>query len=150
MYENVCISASQTKQLKFAQTANTQPANNTQVLLASFCLFAVVFLQKIKISSSYRSFLSLKRQLASLNFCLEIWFILMQHCIIQGCESSHFNLRLFCSSQNPILSLFMQHECIDKLIFSGISDYFRLFLTDALTPLIIEIFQCSHVPHISQ
>ena len=30
----------------------------------------------------------------------------------------------------------MQFECIEKHIFSGISDYFRLFLTGALTPLI--------------
>ena len=33
----------------------------------------------------------------------------------------------------------MQFECIEKHIkkhiFSGISDYFRLFLTDVLTPL---------------
>ena len=29
----------------------------------------------------------------------------------------------------------MQFECIEKHIFSGISNYFRLFLTDALTPL---------------
>ena len=50
--------------------------------------------------------------------------------IRQGCESSNFNLISdFCSSQNPIFR-------IEKHIFSGISDYFRLFLTDALTPLI--------------
>ena len=41
----------------------------------------------------------------------------------------------FSSSQNPIFRLLMQFECIEKHIFSGISDYFRLFLTDALTPL---------------
>ena len=29
----------------------------------------------------------------------------------------------------------MQFECIEKHIYSGISDYFRLFLTDALSPL---------------
>ena len=42
----------------------------------------------------------------------------------------------FCSSQNPIFRL----EWIEEHIFSGISDYFRLFLgglfrIDALTPL---------------
>ena len=31
----------------------------------------------------------------------------------------------------------MQFERIEKHIFSGIADYFRLFLTDALTPLCI-------------
>ena len=56
--------------------------------------------------------------------------------ITQGCESSDFNLisDVFCSSQNPIFRLLMQFECIEKYVFSGISDYFRLFLTDALTP----------------
>ena len=29
----------------------------------------------------------------------------------------------------------MQFKCIEKHIFSGISDCFRLFLTEALTPL---------------
>ena len=35
----------------------------------------------------------------------------------------------------------MQFECIEKHIFSGTSDYFRLFLTDALTP-ILNIDRC--------
>ena len=38
---------------------------------------------------------------------------------------------------NPIFRLLMQFECIEKHIFSGISDYFRLFVTDALTSLLI-------------
>ena len=33
---------------------------------------------------------------------------------------------------NPIYRLLMQFECIEKHIFSGISDYFRLFLTPLL------------------
>ena len=55
----------------------------------------------------------------------------------QGCESSDFNLNsdFFCSSQNHIFRLLMQFECIDKHPFLGISGYFRLFLTEALTPL---------------
>ena len=42
------------------------------------------------------------------------------------------DFRLFCSSQNPIFRLLMQFECNEKHIFAGISDYFRLFLTDTL------------------
>ena len=34
-----------------------------------------------------------------------------------------------------LVRLLMQFECIERHIFSGISDYFRLFLTYALTPL---------------
>ena len=51
----------------------------------------------------------------------------------QGCESSDFNLISdFFASQNPIFRLLMHW----KAHLSGISDYFRLFLRDALTPLI--------------
>ena len=59
------------------------------------------------------------------------------HYRYQGCESSDFNLisDFLCSSQNHIFRLLMQVECIEKHFFSGFSDYFRLFLTDALTPL---------------
>ena len=38
----------------------------------------------------------------------------------------------------------MQFECIEKHIFSGISDHFRLFLTDALTPLYIAYMHQTH------
>ena len=64
--------------------------------------------------------------------------------IVQGCESSDFNLisDFFCSSQNPIFRLLMQFDCIEKHIFSGISDYFRLFLTDTLTPVIV--WRCTY------
>ena len=34
----------------------------------------------------------------------------------------------------PHFQTFNAVECIEKHIFSGISDYFRLILTDALTP----------------
>ena len=43
--------------------------------------------------------------------------------------------RLF-SLHKPILRLLLQFEYIDRHIFSGISDYFRLILTNALTPLV--------------
>ena len=42
--------------------------------------------------------------------------------------------QIFLLFTNPIFRLFMQFECIEKHMVSGISDYFRLFLTDALTP----------------
>ena len=54
----------------------------------------------------------------------------------QGCESSDISLisgSFFALHKTP----FSDFQCIEKHIFSGISDYFRLFLTDALTPLII-------------
>ena len=52
---------------------------------------------------------------------------------MQGCESSDFNLILdfFAHHKTP----FSDFYCIAKHIFSGISDYFILFLTNALTPL---------------
>ena len=57
---------------------------------------------------------------------------------IQECESSDLNLisDFFALHKTP----FSDFQCIEKHIFSGISDYFRLFrlfLTDALTPLSI-------------
>ena len=56
----------------------------------------------------------------------------------------------FPSSQNPTFRLLMELECIEKHIFSGNSDYFRLFLTDALTPLLkrengVITSPCSHL-----
>ena len=62
-------------------------------------------------------------------------------CVVQGCESSDFysDFRLFCSSQNPIFRLLMLFECIEKHIFSGISDYFQTFS-----------HKCSHTPGCSQ
>ena len=49
---------------------------------------------------------------------------------MQGCDSSDFTL---------ISDFFALHKtpfsCIEKHIFSGILDNFRLFLTDTLTPL---------------
>ena len=35
----------------------------------------------------------------------------------------------------------MQFECNEKHIFSGIVDYFRLFLSDTLTSLYIAVFK---------
>ena len=56
----------------------------------------------------------------------------------QGCESSDFNrFQTFLLFTNLIFRLLMQFECVEKHIFSGISDYFRLFLTDTLTPCIV-------------
>ena len=45
------------------------------------------------------------------------------------------DFRLFCSSQNPIFRLFfaLKSTCIQA--FQIIPDFFRLFVTDALTPL---------------
>ena len=55
----------------------------------------------------------------------------------QGWESSDFNLisDFFCSSQNPIFRLLMKFKYIENHLFSGIADYFRLFLTYDLTRL---------------
>ena len=54
------------------------------------------------------------------------------HCYIQGDESSDFNLNsdFFALHKTP----FSDFYCIEEHIFSGISEYFRLFRTDALTP----------------
>ena len=58
-----------------------------------------------------------------------------------------------------ILNGLMQFECIDKHILSGISDYFRLFLTHALTPLcssrhilysFVSVTLSSHFPTLDQ
>ena len=50
------------------------------------------------------------------------------HCIIRfGDGRSHLEV-------NEKKKKTMSFECIEKHIFSGISDYFRLFLTHALTP----------------
>ena len=76
--------------------------------------------------------------------------------VTQGCESSDFILisDVFCSSQNPIFRLLMQFECIEKHIFPGISDYFRIFLTAILTPLVTDghiqdkVF-CDYVTHLT-
>ena len=55
----------------------------------------------------------------------------------QGCKSSDFSLISEFLHKTP----FSDFECIEKHIFSGISDYlrlFRLFLTDALTPVYLD------------
>ena len=44
----------------------------------------------------------------------------------------------------PNFRLLMQFECHEKHIISGISDYFRLFLTDALTPLKYLVYGNTH------
>ena len=63
--------------------------------------------------------------------------------MLQGCESSDFNLisDFFALHKTPFYRLLMQFECIDKHISSDISDYVRLFLTDALTPLMLHVIQ---------
>ena len=63
---------------------------------------------------------------------LKFFFSFFSGC--QGCESSDFNLisDFFALHKTP----FSDFQCIEKHIFSGISDYFELFLTDALTPLV--------------
>ena len=56
--------------------------------------------------------------------------------LYQGCKSSDFNLisDFFALHKTP----FSDSYCIKKHIFSGISDYFRLFLSDALTPVLYD------------
>ena len=53
-----------------------------------------------------------------------------------GMREFRFNLisDFFCFTKSHYQT-FLQFECIEKHIFSGFSDYFRLFLTDTLTPL---------------
>ena len=53
-------------------------------------------------------------------------------CHHQGCEGSDFNLISDCFALHK--TPFSDFQCVEKHIFSGISDYFRLFLTDTLTP----------------
>ena len=59
----------------------------------------------------------------------------------QGCEHSDFNQ--FALHKTQFSDFLMQFECIEQHIFSGISDYFRLFLTDALTPHELSCFPLS-------
>ena len=63
--------------------------------------------------------------------------------IFQGCETSDFNLIsdiFFALHETPFSDRLMQFECIEKHIFSGISDYFRLFK--------YFFYRCSHTPDI--
>ena len=75
----------------------------------------------------------------------------------QGCESSEI---LFIHNILPYISLisdffalhkppFSDFKCIEKHIFSGISDYFRLFLTDALTSLYNDTIMSERKPKTS-
>ena len=78
------------------------------------------------------------------NFLIANWLVFNSKIFIwespqyqqQGCESSDFNLisDYFALHKTPFSDLF----CIEKLIFSGISDYFRLFQTFS--------HKCSHTP----
>ena len=62
---------------------------------------------------------------------------------LQGCESSYFNLISdFFTLHKPHFQT-LNAICIEKHIFSGISDYFRLFLTDAFTP--VHLLPCATV-----
>ena len=62
---------------------------------------------------------------------LVAWLIIIRD-FPQGCESSAFNLISdYCALHKPNF----QTSNALKSTFSGISDYFRLFLTDALTPV---------------